>query len=353
MNPQSKIQNQVMQPTPYLVFKSHDSLYAVRAAAIREILWLPELTPFEESPPYIAGVFNLRGKIIPVTDINIRFGHTPHRYNPKDVVIVVEMEDVLMGILVNEVREVKEISPTEIEGLPSYLQKRKPHHHFLEGEAKIGDNIIMLLDLNRVISPVEFTGEETAMKGAEPVLTRYPVFCPDATPEEMAIFRERAHNLKQQAADMESSKLIPLAVIGLSGEYFAVGLDFIHEFADVRNITPLPCCPKHIVGNMNLRGDILTIVDIRDVLKMSVRPLGSDAKVVVAEMQELVVGILAEEVLAVIHLRPSDITAVPLAVKSIDKEYLSGTAHYGERMLSILDLQKILTSERLVVNEEA
>jgi purine-binding chemotaxis protein CheW len=82
----------------------------------------------------------------------------------------------------------------------------------------------------------------------------YDLYCPNATTEERAIFRQRADNLRQSIEISKvTNELMPLAVIGLGHEYFGLDLELVHEFTDISNLTPIPCCPNHIVGNMNLR----------------------------------------------------------------------------------------------------
>ena len=121
--------------------------------------------------------------------------------------------------------------------------------------------------------------------------------------------------------------------------------------ADVRRVTPLPCCPPHIVGNMNLRGDIVTLVDIRNLLGLP--PGGPTApKAVVVGMGETLVGIAVNEVFDVASLRPSDLIAAPPTAAAAEK-YIKGTSPYGGRMMAVLDLRKILAEGELVVNEEA
>ncbi len=64
-----------MLPRTLLIFDLDDARFGVDATLVRESVWLPKLTPVEEAPPYIVGIFSLRGQIVPVTDLNLRFGH--------------------------------------------------------------------------------------------------------------------------------------------------------------------------------------------------------------------------------------------------------------------------------------
>jgi purine-binding chemotaxis protein CheW len=146
--------------------------------------------------------------------------------------------------------------------------------------------------------------------------------------------------------------LMPLVVVGLNHEYFGVDLTVVREFTELREVAPVPCCPPHIVGQLNLRGDLLTVVDIRSALNMSSSRTSATSKIMVIEVDDLVAGVVVNEVWDVVYLQPGRITIGPLGARSIDAEHLKGIAAYREKMVSILELGKILTDGDLVVNEE-
>ena len=317
---------------------------------MREILWLPELTPLEEAPAYIAGVANLRGRIVPVIDLHIRFGHSPPRYRTEDSVVVLERDNTQIGMLINDVRNVWEIGPDQLEPAPSYGRGSEIRSRFLAGVAKAHDSIVMVLNLEHLIQLPDALDE---IEGDEdtPSVAADREFCPEATIEERAVFRERARSLARPLETHDSAGRVPLAVVQLNGEFFGVDLGVVREFASIRTVTPVPCCPPHVVGQMNLRGDILTLVDIRTLLNMPV-PALAGGKVVVVHLGDLRVAVPVEEVLDVLYLPPDDVREVPSAVQAASADYFKGMAPYGGKMLGILDLPRILTDERLVVSEE-
>jgi purine-binding chemotaxis protein CheW len=141
-------------------------------------------------------------------------------------------------------------------------------------------------------------------------------------------------------------------VVGLNEEFFGVDMELVREFADIRGLTPIPCAPPHIVGNMNLRGNILTLVDIRGLLDMPATGTPSAGKVIVAALGDLSAGVLVDDVFDIAFLKPSDIWPVPSAVQKAGERYLKGTAPYGDRMMTILNLANILASEKLSVEED-
>lgn len=407
-----------MGKQPYLVFSLRDEHFAIAAGAVRELFRLPELTPVEEAPLYIAGVLNLRKKIIPVTDLNLLFGHDRRKYLLTDSVIVLEnaeqqkVEDEVeklgsyevkvgktsasqlheirfLGLIVNEIHDVIEISAEDIEPAPFYSDSaitnsrrlsgvqhsafsvqlsgsEGARHHFIESEARVGEDIIMLLNHNKVFN-AGFQIEESKFEERD-TLHEIRSFCPEATAEERDIFHQRAVNLMPAAEEEGLAGLMPLAVVSLGKEYFGMDLDLIREFSDIPDLTPIPCCPGHILGDMNLRGNVLTVIDIRESLnlpgfekskipnsrRLNENPKSKfEGKVIVAATGGLSAGIAVDEVFDVIYLNPLDIKPAPSAVRTDTEQYLKGTAAYNSKVMTIIDLKKILEKEELVVNEEA
>lgn len=371
-----------MENKPYLIFKQNGLLCGVEVGCVREIFFLPELTPLAEAPQDIVGAIDLRGEILPVMDLNLRFGYLRQEYCLTDSTIVLEWQEFRVGIIANLVTEVKYIPEEAITPQLSYgRDKPDAPDHFLAGLARYEADIIMLLDIDRLIrySPCQTEAQmpvaasdaglsATAGNVETPnfqleinpkllvedakVLDNPYVFCPKATPEEKAIFRERADNLRL-LGDRENSAAIniSLAVVVLNGEYFGINLEVVREFTDIREVTPVPCTPDRIIGNMNLRGEIMTLVDIRNVLNMSA-DTKSLSKTVVVEMKDLVVGIVVDEILDIIYLNLSDMATIPVALNSANREYLQGTAFYDEKIIAVLNLQKLLTKGGVFVDEE-
>jgi purine-binding chemotaxis protein CheW len=107
-------------------FRIGNETYGVRIAAVREIVRVPEITSGPNAPEIIEGVINLRGKIIPVMDLRKRFGLAEIVTDKKNRILVVDLENKLLGLIVNSASEVLKISPSDIEA---------PSTVFAEGES--------------------------------------------------------------------------------------------------------------------------------------------------------------------------------------------------------------------------
>ena len=366
-----------METQDFIICSLNNSFYGIAAYVVKEIFYLPELTPVAEAPPDIVGVLNLRGDILPVMDLYIRLGQQPQDYQVTDSIVVLDWEGFQVGVIVNQVHEVQNIAANEITTNLSYrrgmLSKNGSQPgavtsgKFLNGVAQVNEDLVMLINHQTLIEYSKFVNPDsndgdgefsaTSQAAAALLLERTyngseRLFCPHATPEERATFKERAENLRRTTESEDFAGLIPLAVIGLNGEYFGLDLDTVREFTDISKITPIPCCPPHIVGNINLRGEIVTLVDVRGVLNLPIAAANQASKVMVVRMEDLVAGVTVDEVFDVMYLNPTEMMPVPAAVHSINDEYLRGTAPYREKMMGVLDLPKILTKGGLTVDEE-
>ncbi|MBI5562083.1 MAG: chemotaxis protein CheW [Deltaproteobacteria bacterium] len=335
-----------MGTTPYLLFRLHGSVYGIPAASVREIQRLPELTPIEEAPACIAGVFNLRGRIVPVTDLLTRFGHPPRPYTLDDAVIVFEAKGGLHGVIASEAVEVKEVAPAEIEKSPG-AAKGRPHPRFLEGEARSGEDLVMLLDMAALAEHAEGVDE-----GADPGdvgISAVP-FCPDASAGARAEFRRRAAGLRTEPVPAGAAGALTLAAVTLGGEYYGVGLEAVSEFIGVRNPAPVPCAPAHIAGVMNLAGNIVTLLDLRPLLGLAVGAIPAKAVV----LRSGGPGVLVDEVMEVFSLLPSALSPAPAvaAPGSVAGRLVKGVAGYLGRAITILDLIEITSMEDVIVDKE-
>ncbi|NEO39224.1 MAG: purine-binding chemotaxis protein CheW [Moorea sp. SIOASIH] len=353
-----------MKECHYLTFSLNNSLYGVSTVYVEEIFFLPELTPIPEAYPDIVGVINLRGEILPVMDLNLSFSYQSPGYCLTDSVVVLKSEKVRVGIIVNEVYEVKNISPSEITTELYHgrdwagVEEKK----FIAGIARSGGDILILSNPESLLQYVETQNlasvEDSLEKEiqdnnhheSELLLAQKPVFCPNATGSERKVFRKRADQLKQSEDSQDVNNLIPLAVIVLHGELFGIDLKMVREFTPIRKVTPIPCCPRHIIGNMNLRGEILTLVDIRGLLNLPLMERIDGSQAMVVKLEDIVAGITMEEVCDVIFLNPQEIIAVPTGINSGQYEYIQGAAPYQEKIMSILNLPQIFLNGGLVIN---
>ena len=141
----------------YLTFTLADDEYGIGILKIREIIGMMPITSVPQTPEFVKGVINLRGKVIPVVDLRLRFTMKAIAYSERTCIIVVEIEGqsgtVMIGIVVDSVSEVLNIKGEEIEDTPTFGAKLDTE--FILGMAKMEGGVKILLDIDRVLSAAD------------------------------------------------------------------------------------------------------------------------------------------------------------------------------------------------------
>lgn len=144
----------------YLTFSLAGEEYGIGILKIKEIIGMMPITCVPQTPDFIKGVVNLRGKVIPVMDLRLRFGMPANAYSERTCIIVVETDGpvgtVQVGVVVDAVSEVLNIKAEEIEATPAFGTRFNTD--FILGMAKMNGGIKILLDIDRVLG-----SEETAL----------------------------------------------------------------------------------------------------------------------------------------------------------------------------------------------
>jgi purine-binding chemotaxis protein CheW len=134
-------------------FKVGPELYALDIMRIKEIIRPQKLTPIPKAPSFIEGVINLRGAVIPVADMRKRFDQPINAENRKNRIVICALASKVIGLMVDEVTEVKRFGRNEIAPAPQFIQG--PQADYFLGVARRDDDLIMLIDLEKVLSTEE------------------------------------------------------------------------------------------------------------------------------------------------------------------------------------------------------
>jgi purine-binding chemotaxis protein CheW len=351
----------------YLTFRLHELIFGIETLLVKEVFQLPELKIIPETPGDILGVLYLRDRTIPVMHLDRRLGQPVRDCQLSDRVIVIQWENIEMGVIVDRVLDVVDISSDDLEPEPDYGRENHLNTAFIANIATFDERSIILLNPETLIrqpeaipnylEQVQFTEEiaqlnnlgiEALESASTPLGNFFELYCPQATEKERALFRQRAKELQLPLLEAwESEGSMALAVFRLGEEYFSCDLALVREFIDIETITSIPCCPSHIVGNINLRGEIVTVVDIRFLLHSS--QTEEPNKAIVVQIDDLSAAIVVDEIFDVFNIDREQLSPVPTAVATEIKPYIQGMAIYEENLLSTLDLARIFAEGNLVV----
>src|SRR5690242_9741456 len=150
----------VRQSEKYLSFHVGAEEFAIGVLSVREIMGVLDITAVPQTPAYVKGVINLRGKVIPVVDLRLKFGLPETEYTQRTCIIVVQVPGeagmMLMGIVVDGVAEVLNLAPSDIEDTPDFGQGVSTP--YLLGMAKIKGKVKILLEIDQVLTSTELHG---------------------------------------------------------------------------------------------------------------------------------------------------------------------------------------------------
>ena len=144
----------------FISFAIGDDQYGVDIMAVREIKGWSEITHLPKQPDYVRGVLNLRGVIVPIIDLRCRFGQGKTDATVIHVVIIVQMEQQLVGLLADRVSDIVSVDPAKIKAVPKVAQSARLD--FLSGIVTIDDSMIALIELSHLLTQPEVTPEQKA-----------------------------------------------------------------------------------------------------------------------------------------------------------------------------------------------
>ena len=174
-------QVRVLQGGKFLTFLMANEKYGLEILKVREIMGMMDVTSVPTTPPFVRGVINLRGKVIPVVDLRLKFGLEAKEDTQRTCIIVVHLthtaQEMTMGIIVDEVSDVLDIDQNQIEPPPSFGANIRTD--FILGMGKVDQKVMTMLDIDRVLSDqeialVESSAEKTGSQPDKPGKGRKP-----------------------------------------------------------------------------------------------------------------------------------------------------------------------------------
>ncbi len=148
------------QKSKYMTFKSGNEYFGLKIQYVNEIIQIPSITAIPRTEEYIKGLINLRGKIIPVIDVRLRFKQEAFEYDDRTCIIVVMVNDVVVGLIVEQIADVIEIRDENILPPPKVGRADKADHKFVYGIARVGDSVKLLLDPDKLLNDDDYSAVE-------------------------------------------------------------------------------------------------------------------------------------------------------------------------------------------------
>jgi purine-binding chemotaxis protein CheW len=173
----------------------------------------------------------------------------------------------------------------------------------------------------------------------------------EITPEaKKNILRSRAKTLAREVEkESLAGESLEILAFLLAHEMYAIETTCIREVYPLTELTPLPCTPAFVRGVINIRGQILTVIDMKVFFDLPEKGITNLNRVIVASKDDMHLGILADEIIGISNIPVKNIYPPPSTMKGIHSDYLRGVT--GERLI-VLDVGRFLADKQLIVNEE-
>jgi purine-binding chemotaxis protein CheW len=157
----------ITETTQYLTFKLEDEIFALDISKVREVLDFTNITKVPRTPEFMRGVINLRGSVVPVVDMRLKFGMSRTEKTVNTCIIIVEVavdgEKIILGTLADSVQEVLDLDTDHIEPAPRIGTRLKTE--FIKGMGKRNTRFIIILDIDKIFSTDELTHVQDAGEG--------------------------------------------------------------------------------------------------------------------------------------------------------------------------------------------
>ncbi len=306
----------------FVGFRLADEEYAVAIETVKEIVWVPDkISRSPGFPPYMDGLFSLRRRTVPMLNLRRYFSLADVPYDDRARVLVLNLnseEKTVFGLGVDAITEVLRFTAEEIEPLPELL--RGPATRNLAGVCKLGagERLVYLMDPRTILAEGEISLEGT-----------------DDDEEEAAAAERRAVNEEQ------------FVVFHLQDEEYALTIQSVKEIIRPPEIVRVPRAPSYVEGVINIRGDILPVINLRRKLNLPAGEKDDRSRIVVVDMHGISTGLVVDAVREVRRISADQIDPVPAILRAhMETGYLAGVVKFTElgRTILLLSLQNILTA---------
>ncbi len=142
------------QANKYLLFSIGEEVYGISIVSVTEIIEMQKITAVPDMPGYVKGVINLRGRVIPIMDLRLRFGMEERAHDDRTCVIIADVKDDQLGFIVDTVAEVQDILEKDIEPPPNF-KSDAGRNQYLSGLGKIEGRVTILIDVKRILQERE------------------------------------------------------------------------------------------------------------------------------------------------------------------------------------------------------
>lgn len=305
---------QVEEELPYVTFTLGKESFGIDLKLVEEIIEVPPITKVPDAPSYVMGVICLRDQVLPLLDfIQLLNVEPAARTSEESMVILLSFGKAKLGIVVDGIQEIIRIREEEILPPPQTLSEDEGKN--LEGIVLRSDRMVSLVKVLDII-----TGEDQAKIAAM---------------NTSLINQER-----EEAQDVND---LPLVVFRLGPEAYSLRLHEVREIIMVGNITPVPRAPAFIEGVLNLRGEVMPVIDLRERFGLERQKVTNLSRIVITPIGGVSTGLVVDAVDEVKSVDQRRLEDPPKVTAVGANAFIEKVARTEEGVVFLLNVQRLLT----------
>ncbi len=307
-------------------FKLRNENYAMDINYVEEIIELPKITPVPEMAQLLEGIFHQRDRALPILRLSRRFRMPDADLTEDNPVLIVNEGGLVMGYIVDEITEVFRVFESEIVPPPANISGRSAEQ--LEGIIKVtrdGETeVVMALNVEKILTDEEH--------------------------EHLIELNEGLNDSEEDISDEEmSSEIISILKFRVSGETFAIRVPEINEITTPQKMVQVPKAPPFVNGVINLRGDVITILDLAKLFENSSQSISESTRIVIVAIDEQKAGFQVDRILGIEHVPYSLFEKPSGLVRGQYNMFVEGIGREPDKdeVIILMDVQETLAQSEM------
>lgn len=319
----------------HLYFQIGDNRYAINTSNILEIMKLPALDYPQELPNNIIGLLKYNNFVINIVDIRFYLNIDITPYNSHNELLIVKTDEVIFGIVTDKVIGILPFDTALMDQIPFVDSKM-----IIESIYKYDDNTIFIINIYAL---------ENILKQHDMVLPKINIqelFPQDEASKQLMNKRTRAIAEKSalRLASGELHAKNKYISFNLNNDYYCIALDYVKEVLKDTFITPVPGTPNFIEGIMNLRGDYITVINLKKFLSLPEETINDKKPVIIIKCNELKLALLIDKINELFDYQET-------SDNETSESYYANEFIYNTTLYTVLNINKISSDKRIIITD--
>ncbi|MGE4318447.1 MAG: chemotaxis protein CheW [Deferribacterales bacterium] len=315
----------------FISFNILEQEYAVEIHRINEIIWMPEVTAIPGLPDYVLGIFSLRGKVIPLISLHRKFGRKDTALQESSRVIIVDVNGIMVAFSADRVNAVLSVEESLIEEPPMTFSDSEESEITAILKLGKGERLVMALEPRFIVSKQELEALVKASGQTTENLT-------------MADLNTESNETERQ-----------IVTFRIENEEYGILIEKVQEINRYTNVTKVPKTPKFIEGIINLRGEVIPLIDLRTRFDLTAKERDEFTRVIIVNLKNMKVGFVVDGVDEVLRIRQDDIDDVPAMLSAtINAEFIAGVVNVDKtnKMILLLNIEDLFSQAEMTKLEK-